>query len=150
MSYLFTYKTFFDFYTNPNNLNTAQPPHNDLFYYPKEPFPPMKPKQKPMRKPFPSQFIVIDGIVVYVSLMKSKNDTNICDSSGLYGRNFPDDLLFSIPYIDSMGRYMDNHYHFGLTCTETARNKNKMMSIIFFHKTVQIDETAGKTHRNCL
>ena len=127
-SFVFDYNTFYNYYTNPNNLFIDSRQDNpELNYYLNE----YNPGQIPITKSCPNKFITIGvgikgsgGIGIYIEKLSNRR------------------LLFTIP-TEINGKYWDNHYHFGIKLFNGKGN------LIFFHKTVQNPSTNGKIPSRC-
>jgi hypothetical protein len=120
----FNYITFFNYYTNSNNL-IANPSNCTLYYYPSN-------KNKILlHKPLPPYHIDINGVSLYVSW---------CNETG--------DLYFSIPRKQDV-TYWDDHFHFAYNddYNNVYRNSNNVQ-IISFAKTVQIPNNTKENRKH--
>lgn len=130
-SYVFDYKTFYNFYTNPSNYYIdSDPVRPTIMFYPYDTNVPEKYKTPPINKNLPSTYILVNGKQVYLTI---------------HGHN---ELFFTIPRKDKDGQLWDDHYHFGLDRLYDTKTR-AYYDVNFFHKTIQNTHKIGKEHERC-
>ena len=124
-SFHFDYNKFYKYYTTDSNLETDTT-EKYTNYYPKTY------SKIPKRETLSKKFIWINNKQVYI--------TQIIE-------NEKDELLFSLPPEENTSERWDDHFHFGIDhnirIKDPITNKNKKVTGVFFHKTVQHPETGG-------
>jgi len=123
----FDYNTFYNYYTNRNNIQIDSTPPL-VYYYDRYK---LKSKQKQ------GSYINIRGKKFYIDILPMK------------GKMIHNGLLFSIVKLIN-GKYWDDHFHFGIenNFSKPSRNMNRI-DIIYFHKTTQDVTNHEKHQRNC-
>ena len=105
-NYLFNYATFYNYYTNPDNIITDKNNCVKLLFFNKS-----KKVSDAKIRDEKCNYIIIDGVKIYISetgkshSYKDKNEQIISEKT--YG------LLFSIPTLIGK-KLFDFHYHFGI------------------------------------
>lgn len=124
---IFNYNTFFDYYTNINNIQID--PNPPLVYY----YDRYKLKSKPKSGPY----IIIRGKKLYIDIVSMKD------------KMIDNGLLFSMIKTIN-GKNWDDHFHFGIVSgfSKSSRNLYKT-NIIYFHKTTQDVSTCEKSRKSC-
>ena len=132
----FDYDVFYDYYTDTSKdskILTEEKPFNIKVKYFKDS--PYK-KQIPIETKLSDKYIQIGDTKVYIK-KRGKNG-----------------LLFTIP-TEKEGSLWDFHYHFGkddnfdMSKKMTPNNNSKPISVVFFHKTIQMPTEKGKDIQNC-
>ena len=132
----FDYTTFFNYYTDSNNVSSGRYPQK-LCYY----------DGHVLRKSYTGNtHITVHGDNYYITVMKQKGDM-LCDG-----------IMFSIPTtIPGETCKWDFHYHFGMKTIDTGNiNIDKQgqkiipIDVVYFHRTIQDPlRTKDKIPKNC-
>jgi len=105
-NYLFNYATFYNYYTNPNNVITDKNDCVKLLFFNKT----KKVSDEKIRDE-KCNYIIIDGVKIYISEPGKGN--NYKDKNGQIISEKTYGLLFSIPILID-DKLFDFHYHFGI------------------------------------
>lgn len=129
-SFIFDYSVFYDYYTDSRNLLQDHNQKDYLHFFLDIP---RRTRQQSTRIPYPTYYITINGVKVYITLLNKRR------------------ILFTLPtFIDNA--MWANHYHFGLDLfvdrTSNLKPKPKI-PLVFFHKTVQNPPQNGKQEKRC-
>lgn len=118
---LFDYNTFYNYYTNQSNLNVDPNPPEYSYYDFKKSIKQNKNVSTKKRKS--GNFIEINGIKIYIDVLSDQR------------------LVFTI----ENPAQLDHHYHFGL---KDIYKDNKLIKVVFFHKTTQNLDSNGNMKKN--
>jgi hypothetical protein len=106
-NYIFNYATFYNYYTNPNNVITDKNDCVKLLFFNKSD----KKVSKENNTDEKCNYIIIDGVKIYISETGKSN--NYKDKNGQIISEKTYGLLFSIPTLIGK-KLFDFHYHFGI------------------------------------
>ena len=133
---MFDYDTFYNYYTNANNVTRDPRPPRVKFYDDNNP--------QYMENSAGSTYITINGTRYYITIMRRKKDM------------LKNGILFVLPTaIPGHSGLWGFHYHFGMKQIDKTSNKsiappgNKKLNVVYFHKTTQIPQITNKKQDNC-
>jgi hypothetical protein len=125
----FDYDTFYDYYTNLNNLKIDRNRSYVKYYFLKKEKDIRNSKIILIRKRKSGKYIEINNTRLYVEFLNNYNKS----------------IIFSIlRESEEPGVFWDDHFHFGIH--DRFKNYN---NVIYFHKTTQNKESRNKDSNNC-
>lgn len=124
MQFIFDYSTFYNYYTNPQNLLIDNNPNTMIYFI----------GNKQNRSTTPNTYITIAQKKIFITDMKDSKKQ----------------LLFSTKEHIVNNIIYDNHYHFGIEPKiERSSLNNIPINTIFFHKTLQLPSTNDTFKISC-
>lgn len=137
----FNYKTFYDYYTNPDNIIRDDSKGVNMYFYNDKTNKP-KPAKKSADK---YSYIEINGSKIYVS--ESNKLRQYKDRYGKMNPEYTYGLLFSIPTVIN-GEIFDFHYNFGMrTHTKYVQVKDKIFVKPTTAHQIEVKERANATRK---